>query len=246
VGKPKFPATEKPAYQDLGTAKAGRIPITFDAHLKISVNSPTFQWSQNRCGGFLVKITIFTTVLFLVFAAIAVGQEASAQSSKQQTSTDIAPTGGPCLFDFERGEVPNCLRQGSNGELVVAPQILKELRFDSHGLTAVRSPREGWMYVNLRGKVVVTGVPVMDNWADSFHDGLVRFVINGKYGFANREGQIVIPPIYDGAMNFEKKRAEVCSGCESALAGEYHFFTGGTWFRINTKGNVLTQIRHDN
>jgi hypothetical protein len=189
-----------------------------------------------------LKITPITTVLILVIAGIAAGQEASAQVSKQQTSAVVVPTGGPCLFDFERGEIPNCVRESANGDLFIAPEFLKELRFDSHGLAVVRSAREGWMYVSRTGKVLIKGVPVMDNWADSFHDGLVRIVSNGKYGFANRKGQMVIPPIYDGAMNFENGRAIVCNGCESRSAdreGEYHLFAGGTWFRINTKGKVL-------
>ena len=148
-----------------------------------------------------------------------------------------------------RGEVPNCVRKNAAGELFIAPQLLKELNFDSHGLAAVSSPRESWMYVNRRGKVIVSGVPVMDNWADSFHNGLVRIVRNGKYGFANSRGQVVVPPIYDGAMNFENGSAEVCKGCENKCAErecEHYAFAGGKWFRINTKGTVLTQLRPDN
>jgi WG containing repeat len=189
-----------------------------------------------------VKIIPISTVLILAFARIAAGQEASAQVSKQQTSAVVVPTGSPCLFDVERGEIPNCVGENAKGDLFIAPEFLKELMFDSHGLAVVRSARNGWMYVSRTGKVLIKGVPVMDNWADSFHDGLVRIVSNGKYGFANREGQMVIPPIYDGAMNFENGRAVVCNGCESRPAngeGEYHFFAWGTWFRINTKGRVL-------
>ncbi|MHB8487198.1 MAG: WG repeat-containing protein [Candidatus Acidiferrales bacterium] len=123
---------------------------------------------------------------------------------------------------------------------------MKELSFDADGLAVVESEKEGWMYVNRRGRVIITGVPVMDNWADSFHDGLVRIVRNGKYGFANRRGQIAIAPIYDGAMNFEKGRTAVCKGCKSKCVDpgcEYHVFAGGEWFRINTKGTVLTRLR---
>ncbi len=89
----------------------------------------------------------------------------------------------------------------------------------------------------------------MDNGADWFHDGLVRFVKGGKYGFANSKGQVVVPPVYDGAMNFEQGRAEVCKGCKSRCADplcEYHLFAGGQWFRIDTKGNVLTQLPQRN
>lgn len=208
-----------------------------------------------------MKIPIAKSVLMLVVAANAMGQDTLTQSPKklnhpgnaipttQSGVKDSGAAGTPCLFDPERGEVPNCVRESATGELFIAPRLLKELRFDSHGLASVHSPREGWMYANRRGNVVISGVPVMDNWADSFHDGLVRIVRNGKYGFANLKGQIVIPSIYDGAMNFEKGRAVVCKGCESKCTKpecEHHFFAGGEWFRINTKGTVLTRLHPDN
>src|SRR5947209_5385978 len=46
------------------------------------------------------------------------------------------------------------------------------------------------MYVDGRGKVVIIGVPTFDNGPDEFQDGLVRFVKNHKYGFADRNGKI--------------------------------------------------------
>ena len=101
------------------------------------------------------------------------------------------------------------------------------------------------MYVNRRGKIVISGVPTMDNGADRFHDGLVRILRNGKYGFANRRGEVVIAAIYDGAVNFEKGRATVCKGCESKCVDsgcEYHSFTGGEWFQIDAKGAVLARL----
>jgi hypothetical protein len=205
-----------------------------------------------------VRPAIVKTVLLLVVAASAAGQNTAAESPKQPTPPESANprrqrdadksgvTGTPCLFDRERGEVPNCIREGKTGELFVAPQYLKELSFDAHGLAAVNSRKAGWMYVNRRGKVVISGVPVMDNGADWFHDGLVRIVRNGKYGFANRRGEVVIPAIYDGAMNFEKGRAAVCKGCESKCVGadsgcEYHSLTGGEWFQLDAKGTVLSR-----
>ncbi|MGB2624201.1 MAG: WG repeat-containing protein [Candidatus Acidiferrum sp.] len=102
------------------------------------------------------------------------------------------------------------------------------------------------MYVNREGRAVITGVPVMDNGADWFHDGLVRIVRNGKYGFANRRGQVVISPVYDGALNFEKGLATVCKGCKSKCTAphncEYHVFAGGEWFQIDTRGTVVARL----
>ena len=41
---------------------------------------------------------------------------------------------------------------------------------------------------------------------------------NGKYGFANSRGHVVVPPIYDGATDFENGSAEVYKGCENKYA----------------------------
>lgn len=169
------------------------------------------------------------------------------QSAKKPPSAvhSAGATGAPCLFDFERGEVPDCVREDATGKLFIAPQLLKELPFDSYGLAAVLSPKRGWMYVSRTGRVVISGVPWMDNGADSFHNGLVRTVKDEKYGFANRKGQLVIPAVYDGAETFQNGRAAVCKGCTSICVDrecEHHFFKGGEWFQINTKGTVVAPL----
>ena len=153
------------------------------------------------------------------------------------------------MYSLERGVIPDCLHKAANGELFVKQQILKQLQFDSYGLTVVRSATNGWMYVARTGKVVISGVPTMDNWADTFHDGLVRVVRNRKYGFANRAGELLILPAYDGAMNFENGTAKVCNGCMNKCieqACEYHAFSGGEWFEINIKGTVVFRRRSEN
>lgn len=182
--------------------------------------------------------------LICLLALIPLGLRESPMLRRQTVQTDKTD-GIPCLFDAERGEVPRCVRKDDKGSLVIAPEIRKELHFDTYGLAVVRTSSEGWMYVNRQGRVLITGVPIFDNWADSFHDGLVRFVSGGKYGFANRSGKVVIAPIYDGALNFEKRRAQVCKGCKSTCAGaecENHLFTGGDWFEIDPEGTVLDRL----
>jgi hypothetical protein len=147
-------------------------------------------------------------------------------------------------LDFERGEIPDCLRETAPGELVIAPRILKQLHFDAHGLAPVLSPKTGWMYVSRKGKVLVEGVPQVDNGPEAFHDGLVRIVSNEKYGFANRAGVVVIPATYDGALSFEKGRAKVCKRCQNRCADagcEHRFFSGGEWLVIDTKGMVVSR-----
>ena len=150
--------------------------------------------------------------------------------------------GVPCLFDPQLGDVPHCLYKNSQSELFISPAFLRDLSFDRNGLAAVRALPEGWMYANRQGKVVIAGVAESDNWADSFHDGLVRVFRDGKYGFANRKGKIVIAPVYDGALNFQNGITAVCQGCQNKCVDthcEYHSFVGGRWFQLNTKGNKV-------
>jgi hypothetical protein len=188
-----------------------------------------------------MRPTIRSLCLLLLICANLATYAAAPQSEQPGTPA----SGTPCLYDFERGEVPDCVRQGSHRDLFIAPGLLKDLPFDSQGLAAVHSSAKGWMYVNRKGKVLITGVAVMDNGADTFHDGLVRFVRNARYGFANRKGQIVIDPVYDGAMNFENGRAAVCKGCTVKCDDsecEHSSFSGGEWIQIDTKGNVVARL----
>jgi hypothetical protein len=190
----------------------------------------------------------------LAHCAIGANRQTQQQAPPSPADQPAFPTlDGPatsCLFDFERGEVPDCIRQAADGKLFVSQEVLKLLQFDSFGLAPVLSAKEGWMYVNRKGRVVIRGVPVMDNGADWFHNGLVRIVRNGKYGFANRRGQLVISPVYDGALNFEKGLATVCQGCKSKCSApndcEYHIFAGGHWFQIDTKGTVVARLHSNN
>jgi hypothetical protein len=50
------------------------------------------------------------------------------------------------------------------------------------------------MYVDRKGAVLITGVPSVGNDADDFSEGLVRTVVDEKYGFADRQGNVVIKP----------------------------------------------------
>jgi hypothetical protein len=152
-------------------------------------------------------------------------------------------TARPCWLEFAHSieKVPGCISVNAQGKLRIAARYLSRMTFDSHGLAAVVSQEEGWMYVDRTGTVLVTGVLSIDNTAESFHDGLVVIVRGKKYGFADRKGRIVIDPVYDGAGNFEHGRAAVCKGCKAeCIEAECGYsFTGGEWFSVNTKGEAV-------
>ena len=146
----------------------------------------------------------------------------------------------PCSHPGADGltEHPACLER--RGRLLfVKKKILRRLSF-ADGLASVWNQDFGWMYLDKKGKVIITGVSVMDNGPDDFHDGLVRIERQGKCGFADREGRTAIPPAYDGCLDFDNAAARVCLKCRSECADkgcEHHSFKGGDWLCINTSGD---------
>jgi hypothetical protein len=138
-------------------------------------------------------------------------------------------------------EVPDCVYLQADGSRTVASRYLRELPYKSDGLAAIWIT-SAWAYVNRRGTVIISGVASYDNGPQEFHDGLVMFVKNNKYGFADRSGKVVIPPIYDGALNFEEWRTKVCLGCVYKCMDqhcEHRMLSGGEWLTISKTGEVL-------
>ena len=206
---------------------------------------------------FLIPATLTCIFFFETPCPAQTAKPESNATNAQSAATHAATTASGCWFSGS-GLSPNCVLRDGQGNLFIAQDYLKELDFDSHGLAQVcvdGDSRHGWMYVNRKGRVIISGVPSFDNWADSFSGGLVRTVVNEKYGFANRKGKIVIAPKYDWASPFERGYAEVCMGCREICANpggmgansdvgcDHHVMTGGEWFRINKTGRVVATVR---
>lgn len=179
----------------------------------------------------MLPLRLLTCVFMLLLTMLAFGKDESPVAT--------------CAYatkDGEFGQTSDCLRLDKKGNYVVSSQHTRKLRFAANGLADVYSSKLGWMYVNRHGKIVIRGVAVMDNGADYFCDGLVRFSKEGKWGFANARGRAVVPPVYDGALPFDKGMAKVCRGCESKCAEpacEHHVLTGGEWLCLNPRGETV-------
>ena len=68
--------------------------------------------------------------------------------------------------------------------------------------------------------------------ADLFSEGYAVVTINGKSGFINEYGDLVIPPFYDSASGFSEGLAMV------EQEGLFGF--------VNVKGEIIVPIRYDN
>jgi hypothetical protein len=91
---------------------------------------------------------------------------------------------------------------------------------------------------------VLFDVYFFDNWPDEISDGLFRVKRNGKIGYANEKGEVVIPCQFECAHPFENNKAMVTFDCNLVCADkdcEHERMESDSWFYIDKKGNRLKE-----
>lgn len=68
-----------------------------------------------------------------------------------------------------------------------------------------------------------------DNGPDYVSDGLFRIVKNGKIGYADENGNVIIEPQYDCAYPFENGVAKVSKNCKAVQDGEHSVWESDHW-----------------
>lgn len=84
----------------------------------------------------------------------------------------------------------------------------------------------------------------VDNGPDYISDGLYRIVDRqGRVGYADNRGRIVIKPRFAFGLPFEKGKARVTDkGTNIAISGsggEYHRWESDDWYYIDKSGNRI-------
>ncbi|MDR6131175.1 MULTISPECIES: WG repeat-containing protein [Chryseobacterium] len=103
--------------------------------------------------------------------------------------------------------------------------------------------KNAWGYVYDRKGNFLYRPFFYDNGADYFSEGVRRFVKNGKVGFADRNGKIVIQPEHDFVSPFRYGYAAYCDGCDWEKTEEEHkAIVGGTWGVMNFKGETVQPV----
>jgi hypothetical protein len=75
-----------------------------------------------------------------------------------------------------------------------------------------------------------------DNGPDEPSEGLFRIIKNGKIGYANLKGQIIIEPQFDCAESFKKGIAKVSDDCDEVKDGEHSSWMSDRWYFIDSSG----------
>ena len=98
-----------------------------------------------------------------------------------------------------------------NGEDVIAA-IYDDAHSFSDGVALVRmgeSENGTYMYIDKKGKAVVTPVGNSDWTYYDYKNGIARVKMNDKYGFVDKQFKFVVNPIYDHAYDFQDGLAAV-------------------------------------
>ena len=78
-----------------------------------------------------------------------------------------------------------------------------------------------------------------DNGPDYLEDGLFRIKKDGKIGYANERGEIVIKPQFECANSFKNGKAKVSKSCNLIPDGENTITESNNWFFIDKTGNTI-------
>jgi hypothetical protein len=78
-----------------------------------------------------------------------------------------------------------------------------------------------------------------DNGPDYLSEGLFRIIKDGKTGYANEKGEIIIEPLYECTNPFENGKARVSLKCELKPDGDYTQMISDGWFFINKMGEKI-------
>lgn len=125
-----------------------------------------------------------------------------------------------------------------DGEVVEGETIL----FDGNK-TGGNQEKNAWGYVYDRKGNFLYQPFMYDNGPDYFVEGLRRFVKNGKIGFADRNGKVIIEPKHDFVDYFNYGYASFCDGCDWEKTDDEHkSIVGGKWGMINTKGETVQPL----
>ncbi len=106
-----------------------------------------------------------------------------------------------------------------------------------------KTEKNAWGYVYDRNGKFLYQPFLFDNGADYFSEGLRRLVKNGKVGFADRNGKIVIEAEHDFAFPFNYGYAAFCDGCDWEKTNDEHrSIVGGKWGVMNVKGETVQPL----
>jgi len=175
-----------------------------------------------------------------IIAFLVLSSFISACSTQVASNNDTvkAMTTDEPYFRFETTD-GRCGYKSAAGDTLIKPGKYDMCFTDTFTYAAiVMKPDEGFFGVDKSGAVLYQ-VFVYDNGPDYLAEGLFRIKKNGKIGYANHEGRVVIEPQFACAYPFENGKAKVSLDCKTLHDGEHTGWESSAWFYIDKTGKRI-------
>lgn len=152
----------------------------------------------------------------------------------------------PCLTKFSASDDNRCGYKDSEGKTVIPLGKYAACFSDTFCTFAVVADPGASGFVGIdRTEKIIFQVVSFDNGPDYMSEGLFRIESNGKIGFADSNGKIVIPPRFAFAAPFAEGMAPFCNGCSEKTSGEHTELINGKWGYIDKTGKVVLKPIYD-
>ncbi len=132
-----------------------------------------------------------------------------------------------------------CLRRTAN-TYQMRPDVLASLELPTQTKLFEATSDCGIFWVRADGRAIPTHP--FDNGADYFCDGLTRYELDGKYGYVNRNLEVVVPPSYDFAYPFQGQHGAVCQQCSFTPDGEHTSVSCACCGAVDTSGRLVVAL----
>lgn len=170
----------------------------------------------------------------------AFGQADKNVNKQYLNITDLQPS--DTLFRIYKGDrneigVP-CGYVNQKGDTVIPIGKYRYCFFDTVTTFAIVADTSG-VYAIDQNENRLYEVYWYDNGPDYVEYGLFRIKRNGKTGYANAKGEVVIEPQFDCAYSFENGKAKVTYDCELYEVGEHTEMKSDNWFYIDKSGKKI-------
>jgi hypothetical protein len=205
-----------------------------------------------RCLIIFLKIILLSAITTIAYGLTDKDLIPIIRQYDEPCRTDYSSEGNYDLQPFEDLHTKLMGYKNKAGEVVIKPKFDRALTFSKLGIADVFIRPDKWYKIDLKGKILYQSY-FFDNGPDYYVSELMRIIEKGKIGFANREGKIIIPPVFEFATPFGYSTpiAMVCKGCQEKLppkkqAGCCHAeIVGGKWGMINSTGEIIVPIKFD-
>jgi hypothetical protein len=184
-------------------------------------------------------------ILLLVFACTTSKSEKTEPISENKSYADILPVKDTLygISDEDSGYGSSYAYVNKQGDTIIPTGEFDNCFTDTFATFAYiyneKFKDQGIVAIN-RNKEPIFEAFLFDNGPDYISDGLFRIKRNGKIGFADLTGKVVIDAKYSCAFPFENGKAKVALSCKTIEDGEEHSsWESDQWFYIDKQGNKI-------